>query len=100
MSQYNETSGSTTGTENIYYWRDQENGKVKGKLFLCLMMHLTVKLYEGGGASCPSCFTAKEREPDTHWIESCVGPRAGLVCWKREKPLPLPGIEPIIQPTA
>jgi hypothetical protein len=29
-------------------------------------------------ASCPSCFTPKERAPVTHCIGDWVGPRAGL----------------------
>jgi hypothetical protein len=60
---------------------------------------LTLPL-DGGewSASCPSCFTPRERVPGTHWIGAWVGPRAIL-----EKNFwPLPGIEPttpIIQPT-
>jgi hypothetical protein len=40
---------------------------------------LTLAL-DGGewSASCPSCFTPRERAPGTHWIGGQVGPRAVL----------------------
>jgi hypothetical protein len=55
---------------------------VKVKLSLCLTQHHAMKMYWGSGgiaphifdlggewsASCPSCFTPRERPPGTHWI--------------------------------
>jgi hypothetical protein len=41
----------------------------------------------------PSCFTAAERAPGTHWIGGWVDPRAGLDNMEKWKFLPPPGLE-------
>jgi len=42
-------------------------------------------------ASCPSCFTSRERGTNINWIGGWVVPRASLVAVaKRRKPLPAP----------
>jgi hypothetical protein len=62
---------------------------------LFLTEHYTMKMHWGSGgiahtflivaldgsewsASCPGCFTPRERAPGTHWIGGWVGPRASL----------------------
>jgi len=48
-------------------------------------------------ASCPGHYIPRARASGTHWIGSCVGPRAGLDEGVKRK-IPLPGIKlPIIQ---
>jgi hypothetical protein len=44
-------------------------------------------------ASCHCGFTPGERAPRTHWIGSCVGPRAGLNGMEKRKFLTLPGLK-------
>jgi hypothetical protein len=44
-------------------------------------------------ASRPGHFTPGEGAPSTHWIESWVGPRAGLDDVQKRKFLTLPGLE-------
>jgi hypothetical protein len=54
------------------------------------MCSLTMAL--GGGewsASCPCCFTPRERAPGAHWTGGWVGPRAVLdMVVKRKIPSP------------
>jgi hypothetical protein len=55
-------------------------------------------------ASCPDCFTPRERAPGTHWIGGWVGPRAVLdTVVKRKIPSPHQELNPrttIVQPVA
>jgi hypothetical protein len=95
--------------------------KVKVKLSLCLTKHHAMKTYWGSGgiapriltsaldggewsASCPACFTPRERAPATHWIGSWVDPRAVLdTVVKRKIPSPHHESNPrtlIVQPVA
>jgi hypothetical protein len=69
-------------------------------------MHSLTLALDGGkwSASCPGCFTPRERAPDTHWIGGWVGPRAVLdAVVKRKIPIPCQESNPrnlIIQPIA
>jgi len=40
--------------------------------------HSLTSMLDGGewSASCPSCFSPRERAPCTHWIGSWVGPQS------------------------
>jgi hypothetical protein len=67
-------------------------------------MHSLILALDGGewSASCPGCFTPKERAPRTHWVGGWVGPRAILDAVVKIK-IPSPHLElnprtPIIQP--
>jgi hypothetical protein len=67
----------------------------------------SVSLAPDGGewsASCPDCFTPRERAPRTHWIGDWVGPRAVLeAVVKRQIPSPRRESNPrtpIVQPVA
>jgi hypothetical protein len=46
----------------------------------CSSIHSLTSALDGGkwSASRPRRFTPRERDPDTHWIGSWMGPRAGL----------------------
>jgi hypothetical protein len=53
--------------------------------------HSLILALDGGewSASCPGCFTPRERAPGTHWIGDWVGPRAILdTVVKRKIPSP------------
>jgi len=47
-------------------------------------------------ASCPGCYTPRDKAPNTHCIGGWVCPRTGLGVMEKEKipPLPLLGIKP------
>jgi hypothetical protein len=69
-------------------------------------IHSLTWVLDGGGWSAlrPSCFTPRERAPDTHWIGAWVGPRPILDMAVKRK-IPSPCWEsnprtPIIQPIA
>jgi hypothetical protein len=61
---------------------------------LFLTKHHAMKAYwESGGAwsaSCPCCFTPRERAPGTDWIVGLVGSRARLDAVVRRKEFPAP----------
>jgi hypothetical protein len=55
------------------------NVKVNIMLSMCLGKYLTLMLYEGKWlASCPGCFTPRERAPNTPWIGGWIGSRTNL----------------------
>jgi hypothetical protein len=80
--------------------------RVKVNLFLCSAKHHTMKTYCGSEDTAPRnlhlgtswrvmvSFTnrplyPRERDPGTHWIGGCIGPRAGLdAVVKRKIPSP------------
>jgi hypothetical protein len=51
-------------------------------------------------ASCPCCFTPRQRASGTHWIGGWLDPRAGLDNVEKRKFLTLPGLElrPLTRP--
>jgi hypothetical protein len=69
-------------------------------------MHSLTLALNGGewSASCPGCFTPRERAPGTHWIGGWVGPRAILdMVVKRKILCPCQELNPrtqIVQPVA
>jgi hypothetical protein len=53
--------------------------KAYGGVAVQIHIFLTSELVGGKwSASCPSCFTPRERAPSSHWIGGWVGPRASL----------------------
>jgi len=57
---------------------------------------LLTSALDGGefSAAHPVRFTSREKEPRTHWIGSCVGPRAGLDAVVKRKKFPAPAPAP------
>jgi hypothetical protein len=105
----------------LLVWFALQQQTYKEKLFLGLTEHHAMKTYWGSGGIAPriltsaldegewsasrsGCFTSTERAPRTHWIGSCVGPRAVLdAVMKRKIPSPHRKSNPrtpIVQPVA
>jgi hypothetical protein len=68
--------------------------KAYGGVDVWIHIFLTTALVGGEwSASRPCRFTPGERAPGTHWIGSCVGPRASLDYVEKRKFLALLGLE-------